>query len=259
MILAHRLDGPAGAPVLVLSNSLGTTVGLWEAQLPELLPRFRVLRYDHPGHGDSPVAPDLTVEDLAERVLELLDSLELERVSFCGLSLGGMVGMALALRSPERLDRLALCSTAAYLGPPEGWYERARIVRARGLEPIADSVLSRWFTERFRADHPDVTGRFREMLTATPPHGYASCCEAIASWDARQRIREIALPTLVLVGAEDPATTLDHAAVIAGEIADARIVDIPAAAHLTNVEQPEVFTRVLLDQLTAEHGTEEAA
>jgi len=147
MILAHRLDGPAGAPVLVLSNSLGTTVGLWEAQLPELLPRFRVLRYDHPGHGDSPVAPDLTVEDLAERVLELLDSLELERVSFCGLSLGGMVGMALALRSPERLDRLALCSTAAYLGPPEGWYERARIVRARGLEPIADSVLSRWFTE----------------------------------------------------------------------------------------------------------------
>ena len=187
MNVAHVIDGSETKPVLVLSNSLGTTWALWDAQLGELTRHFRVLRYDHPGHGrsEAPSGPT-TVEALAAGVVELLDRLGLERVSFCGLSLGGMVGMALALEAPERVDRLALCCTAAHLGPPEGWHERARLVRAAGTAAIAERVLERWFTQRYRDESPATVRRFRETLEATPPEGYATCCEAIASWDARK-------------------------------------------------------------------------
>lgn len=250
MTLHHELTGPADADVLVLSNSIGTTTELWDAQLPALAERFRVLRYDHPGHGGSPTELDLTVEGMAEEVLDLLDTLGIERVSWCGLSLGGMVGMALALRAPERLDRLVLACTAAYLGPPEGWEKRAAIVLADGLEAIADSVVARWFTPRFRHEHPETTEPFREMLVATPRAGYAACCGALARWDARDRIHAIAAPTLVLVGAEDPATTLEHAGQMADEIDGARIVTLADAAHLANVEAPEAFARAVLDHVS---------
>lgn len=256
MKLAHRIDGQA-APALVLANSLGTTWELWDTQLPALTQDFRVIRFDHPGHGRSPL-PDaaVTVESLAEDVVELLDALELERVSFCGLSLGGMVGMALALRAPERLDRLVLCCTAAYLGPAEGWYDRARIVRARGTSAIAEAVVGRWFTERLREESPAPVARFREMLEATPSEGYAACCEAIACWDARADVGAIRAPTLVISGADDVATPVADGAFLSDAIPGAEFTVLPECAHLANVEQPSLFARTLLHHLRAPAGTE---
>ena len=237
-------------PTVVLSNSLGTTSALWDAQVPALEPHFRVVRYDHRGHGasDAPPGP-YTVEELARDVIALLDRLGLERVSFCGLSLGGMVGMSLALQAPERLDRLVLCCTSAYLGPPETWSERAQLVRAEGPGAIADAVLGRWFTERFHAEQPGTVARFRDMITATPREGYAACCEAIRGWDARATIHAIAAPTLVIAGAGDPSTPPEHARLIAGEIPGARLVVLEGAAHLANVEQAEALNEALLDHL----------
>jgi 3-oxoadipate enol-lactonase len=252
MTLAHRVDGPQTAPALLFSSSLGTTWELWDGQVLALERDVRTIRYDHPGHGRSAV-PDgpVTPAALADGVVMLLDSLGLERVSFCGLSLGGVVGMALAQRAPDRLDRLVLCCTSAYFGDPEGWYERARIVRAAGTAAVAERVLGRWFTERFRAEEADTVTRFREMLEQTTPEGYAACCEAIAAWDARSDLGAIATPTLVIVGEDDVATTPDDAAFLASSIPTAELVVVPGAAHLANVEQPSLFNRALLRHLSA--------
>jgi 3-oxoadipate enol-lactonase len=253
MSLAHRLDGPGGAPVVVLSSSLGTTQELWSRQLPELVERFRVLTYDHPGHGASalPEQP-CTVEALADGLLELLDALGLERVSLCGVSLGGMVGMALALEAPERVDRLVLSCTSAYLGPPEGWAERARIVRAEGVESIADTVVGRWFTPELAREEPETVARFRAILAATPPEGYARCCEAVGAWDARERISAIAAPVLVVAGKDDAATPVESAELIASRIPGARLHVLERAAHLANVERAEAFTSAVLEHLGQE-------
>ena len=257
MKVAYRIDGHEAMPSLVLASSLGTTWELWDAQLPSLVEDFRVVRYDHPGHGRSPI-PDasLTVESLADGVVELIDALDLERVSFCGLSLGGMVGMALALRAPERVDRLVLCCTAAHLGPVEGWYERAEVVRARGTSAIADAVLGRWFTQRFRDESPVTIARFREMLEGTPAEGYAACCEAIARWDARSDVSAIRAPTLVISGDDDVAAPPQDGAFLAGSIPGAELTVLPECAHLANVEQPALFTRALLGHLRVPAGTE---
>src|SRR6266540_4022088 len=174
--LHHRFDGGGRAPTLVLSNSLATTLELWDDNVAALVQRYRILRYDHRGHGRSPVpAGPYTVEELAEDVLQLIDELGLERVSFCGLSLGGAVGMALALRVPERLERLVLCCTSAQFAPPEKWLERARTARSDGLEPLVDGTLGRWFTPTFRTARPEAVARLRDQFLATPPEGYAAC------------------------------------------------------------------------------------
>lgn len=260
MRIGYRIDGPGAAPVLVLSSSLGTTAALWDGQATVLERRFRVLRYDHPGHGRSP-APDgpLTVEALADGATALLDSLEIDRVSFCGLSLGGMVGMALALQAPARVDRLVLCCTSACLGPPEGWLERARLVRESGTEAIADAVLERWFTEELRREQPATVARFRRMLVASTREGYAACCEAISRWDARERIRAISAPTLVIAGADDPATPPAHAELLTSRISRSELVVLPRAAHLANVEQAAAFNRAVLQHLPGTSTSEEAA
>jgi len=257
MKLGYRIDGPEGRPPLVLAASLGTTLELWDPQLSTLAEDFQVVRFDHPGHGRSPIrdAP-VTVESLADDVVELLDTLEFERVSFCGLSLGGMVGMALALRAAERLDRLVLCCTAAYLGPVEGWHERAGIVRARGTSAIANAVLGRWFTERFRAEHPDPVAHCRQMLEGIRPEGYAACCEAIARWDARSEVGAIQAPTLVISGADDVATPPTDGAFLAGSIRGADLTILSDCAHLANVEQPALFTQALLGHLQIHAATE---
>jgi 3-oxoadipate enol-lactonase len=251
--LAHSLHGPEDAPALVLSGSLGTTRELWSRQVPPLAERFRVLTYDHSGHGASELpGQPCTVEALAQGLLGLLDELELERVSLCGVSLGAMVGMALALHVPDRVERLVLACTSAYLGPPEPWAERARVVRAEGMEAIADTVVGRWFTPALAVHEPETPSRFRAMLVATPREGYARCCEAVGAWDAREWLSLIAAPVLVVAGEDDQATPLAHAGSLAAGIPGARLHVLRDAAHLANVERAEAFTEAVLEHLGQE-------
>jgi 3-oxoadipate enol-lactonase len=251
--LDHRLRGPEGASVLVLSNSLGTMQELWARQLPRLAERFRVLTYDHPGHGASDLPEERpTVESLTSSLVSLLDELRIERVSLCGVSLGGMVGMTLALQEPERVDRLVLACTSAYVGPPEGWVERARLVRTRGMEAVADSVVGRWFTPELQEEEPQTVAHFRAMLAATPPEGYARCCEALAAWDARERVSAIAVPVLVVAGEDDPAIPVEQVRLVASRVPGARLRVLQRAAHLANVERAEAFTNAVLEHLGQE-------
>jgi 3-oxoadipate enol-lactonase len=248
--LHHRLDGPPGAPVVVFANAIGTTLELWDAQVPAFAQRLRVLRYDQLGHGRSDVPPGpYSVELLGRGLLGLLDELGIERFSFCGLSLGGAVGMWLGATEPERIDRLVLAATSARFAPPERWIERAALVRAEGVEPIADATMGRWFTPAFADVAP-----FRAQLVATPPEGYAACCDALAVWDFRASLATIPVPTLVLVGADDPATPPGEARLIADGIPDAELVVVPRAAHLVNVEQPRAFNDAVLAHLTGEEA-----
>ncbi len=251
--LHHRLDGPSGAPVLVLSNSLGTALGMWDDQLPALADQFRVLRYDQRGHGRTPAPPGpYTVAELGRDALALLDRLGLERVSFCGASLGGMTAMWLAINAPDRIDRLVLCCTAAHLPPREMWTERAATVRAQGMEAVVDAALERWFTPALAECRPEALERIRRALLDMPAEGYAGCCEAIAAHDLRQELGSIRAPTLVLAAADDPATPPEHGRLIANSIDGARFVALERARHLAVVERPKESTRELLGHLTAE-------
>jgi 3-oxoadipate enol-lactonase len=251
--LHHVVEGPADAPALVLSNSLGTTLEMWGPQLPSLGERFLVVRYDRRGHGRSAVPPGpYSVADLGNDVLGLLDDLGLERASFCGLSIGGAVGMWLATSAPERIDRLVLCCTRPAFPPPEQWSERAAAVRAGGVATVAETVLGRWFTPSFHAEHPDVVDRFRTMLLETPAEGYAACCEALGSFDAVAGLGRIAAPTLVVSGADDPVSPPEAGAALAAAIPGARHAVVDGAAHIANVEQPAAFTSLLLEHLGAQ-------
>lgn len=253
--LHHVADGPAAAPALVLSSSLGTTLEMWEPQVAPLAERFRVVRYDRRGHGRSPVAAGATtIDDLGGDLVELLDELALERISFCGLSLGGVEGMWLAVNAPERVERLALCCTAASFAPRQDWVDRAATVRAGGVDAIADAVLGRWFRSSFRDTHPDVVARFREMLVSTPAEGYAACCDALADADLTSRLGEIAAPTLVLTGADDPVAPPATGDALAAAIPDAAHTVVEGAAHIANVEQPDAFTAALLRHLGGDKG-----
>jgi 3-oxoadipate enol-lactonase len=255
MTLHHVFDGPADAPVLVLSNSLGTDLGLWSENLPAWTSSFRVLRYDQRGHGGSEVTPGpYSLELLGRDVLDLLDAVGVERASLCGLSLGGATAMWLAVNAPRRIERLVLACTSPRFGPPEHWLERARIVRSEGLEPIADAVLERWFTARFRTEQPSVAARFRAGLAGTPAEGYAACCEALAAWDYRERVGEITAPTLVIAGAEDPTVAPEQAALLAERIAGSRLVVLPDAAHLANVGQPQAFSAAVSEYLALQEA-----
>jgi 3-oxoadipate enol-lactonase len=241
--LHHRLDGPEDAPVLVLGPSVGTTMDLWEPQLAALAISWRVLRYDLPGHGGSEVLHG-TMGDIATSVAALLDALGLERVAYGGVSLGGAVGTTLALEYPERIGSLILCCTSARFGDPAGWHDRAAKVRAGGLEPLADMFVGRWFTSGYTE-----TAFAREMLAKVDTEGYAACCEALAAFDVRDRLGEVRAPTLVVAGAEDIATPLDHAETLAQGIHGAELVVVPGAAHLANLERPEPVTHAMLRHL----------
>jgi 3-oxoadipate enol-lactonase len=237
----------------MLSNSLGTHLGMWDDQLPSLADRFRVLRYDHRGHGRTPAPPGpYTIAELGGDVLELLDGLGLERISFCGTSLGGMTGMWLAINAPERIDRLALCCTSAHLPPREMWTERAATVRARGVEAVVGAQLERWFTPAFAEHRPEVMERTRRALLDTPAEGYAGCCEAIAGHDLRGELGAIRTPTLVLAAADDHATPPEHGRLIATGIGGARLEVLEQGRHLVAVEHPEEFSRAVLAHLTAQ-------
>jgi len=245
--LAYELSGPEQSPVLVLSNSMGTTMAMWDQQLAALTGRLRVLRYDHRGHGASEVPPGpYRIEELGRDLLGLLDDLGLDRVSFCGLSLGGMVGMWLAAHAPDRIDRLALCCTAATVNG-EVYLERAAKVRAGGTGAVVAEVVDRWFTPAFRRAAPHQLERAAAMLLATSEEGYVGCCEALAAMDLRAGLPAITAPTLVIAGADDLATAPARAEAIVAAIPKARLEVVAGAAHLANIEQPEQVTRLLLD------------
>jgi 3-oxoadipate enol-lactonase len=248
--LHHVIDGRDDAPPLVLSPSLGSTLAMWEPQVEPLARAHRVIRYDHRGHGRSPVPPPpYALEDLGADALALLDALELERVDWCGLSLGGMVGMWLAAHASERIGRLVLCCTSAQLGPRSTWEERIAAVREGGTASIAEAGVGRWLTADFAAAQPDVADGLRAMIAGTDDDGYVGCSSAIEHMDLRDVLGAIRAPTLVIAGADDPATPPEHGALIADAIAGARLEVIADAAHLANVQQPETFTRLLVEHL----------
>jgi 3-oxoadipate enol-lactonase len=251
--LRASLDGPAGAPAVVLGNSLGTTGELWRPQLNALGRRFRVLQFEHRGHGGSPApAGPYAIGDLATDVLRLLDEHGIESASYCGVSLGGMIGMWLAAQAPARITSLVLCCTSAWLQPASMWRERAAQVRASGMSAISQQVVGRWFTAAFRERDPATVASFVTMVESSDPEGYAGCCEAIATMDLRPMLSSINAPTQVIAGAEDPSTPPWHGAVIASGIHNARLHVIRGAAHLANISQPGEFTAVLLAHLTAQ-------
>ena len=225
---------------VVLCGSLGSTREMWEPQLPALA-EHDVVRIDHPGHGGEPLEDFEDVGDLARRVLDRVDA---PTFSFVGLSLGGAIGMRLALDAPERLGRLVLACTAARFAEPAFWHERAATVRAGGIEAIADAVVGRWFTPAFA----DVS-RYREMLLSTDREGYARCCDALARFDVRDELRAVAAPTLVVAGADDPSTPPEQGALIAERIPGARFEILAPAAHLANVERAAAFNDLLREHL----------
>ncbi|MDQ6712959.1 MAG: 3-oxoadipate enol-lactonase [Candidatus Dormibacteraeota bacterium] len=248
--LNYRVDGPPGAPVLVLSHALGLSLAMWDPQVESLSRTFRVLRYDHRGHGGSPVpAGPYSIAELGRDLFHLLDRLGLERVSFCGLSLGGMVGMWVASTAPERIDRLVLCCTATRMARPEDFAARARTVREQGMEAIADSLIGRWFTPAFPASDPRAVAGVRAMLLSIPREGYAGACEAIAQMDLRGELPRINAPTLVIGAEQDQSTPPEESQEIARGIPGARLVVIPDAAHLANIEQPDAVTNKIVDHL----------
>lgn len=244
----YELEGPEDASVLVLSSSIGSSLGMWDGQIPALGERFRVLRYDHRGHGKSPVPPGpYSMEELGRDVLSLVDQLGIERFHFCGLSLGGMVGMRVASEAPERVGKLVLCCTAAELGPPSMWDERIEAARSGGMESLVDAVMERWFTSGFE-DKAEIE-RIRRIFLDTPAEGYAACCEAIRDMDLRDRLPSIKADTFVISASEDPATPPERGEEVRDSISNARMTVIPDASHLANVEQPERFTREVMEHL----------
>lgn len=242
----YTLDGPAHAPVLVLSNSLGTDKEMWQPQLLRLTSAFRVLRYDARGHGQSAVTPGpYTIEQLGRDVVALLDALTIARASFCGISMGGATGMWLATHAPARLDKLVLSNTAARFGTPEAWNARIEALRRGGLESIAAGLMERWFSAAFRARAADTVAAMQRMLLQTPPAGYIACCEAVRDVDQRDAIAAIRIPTLIIAGTHDVATPPADGKFLADRIPQARYVELEAA-HLSNLEQAEKFNDAVL-------------
>lgn len=244
-----RIDGDEGAPVLLLSNSLGTNLSMWDPQIPEWSKQFRIVRYDSRGHGLSP-APDkpYSIAMLADDALAILDTLGIDKAHWCGLSKGGMVGQWLATHHGERLGRVVLANTAARMGPPELWDGRIDTVRKHGMSVLVQPTLERWFTPEFRDSAKETVAKVSEMLATTPPLGYANCCGAIRDMDQRETIRAVRNPVLVVIGARDPATPPATGYEIADAIPGAQRIEL-AAAHLSNLEQPEAFGRAVTDFL----------
>ena len=244
-------DGPAGAPVVLLSNSLGATRGMWDPQVPALAERYRVISYDTRGHGESPApAGPYSLDDLVDDALALLDEVGAERAHVVGLSLGGMTGMRMAARNPDRVHRLVLLCTSAKPDPAP-FLERAAKVRAGGTAQLAATVAGRWVTPAFGAQHPDVVARLEAMIAGSDDEGYAACCEVVAAVDLREDLPRIAAPTLVVSGAEDLALPPEHQRAIAEGIPGAELVSLSPAAHIATVEQPLQVTGAILGHLDA--------
>jgi 3-oxoadipate enol-lactonase len=236
-------DGKSDGPVVVLGPSLGTDLGLFDAQAHGLADRYRVIRYDLRGHGGSPVVPGpYSVADLANDVVHLLDGLGIDRFAYAGVSLGGAIGLQLAVTVPDRVERLIVMASAARFPDPPSWKARADRVRAEGTDFLVPSRIGAWVTPGFAESHPEETERLLGMLRSTSREGYAACCETIEAFDVRDQLPTITAPTLVIAGADDPATAPDTVRLIADGIPGARFVVVPSASHLVSAEQPEAVT-----------------
>ncbi len=247
-----EVSGPERAPVLMLSNSLGSTLHMWDEQVRPFTEHFRLIRYDRRGHGRSGVTPaPYTIERLGRDALAVLDAFNVKRAHWCGLSLGGMVGMWLGANAPQRFNRIVLANTTSHHGDPAPWADRVKTVRERGLSAIVDATMERWFTADFRARAPKVVQRMRDAFLQTPVEGYVGCCEAIRDMDLRETIRGIKAPTLVIAGRHDPSTTVANAEVIRDGIPGATLAVLDAA-HLSNIEQAGRFSDTVLDFLLAQ-------
>ncbi len=253
LALHHVLEGPPAAPTVVLSPGLGTDLGMWEPEATMLAERFRVLRYDLRGHGGSPVPEGpYTIAELGGDILALMDQLGLERASLCGVSLGGMASMWVAAQAPARVERLVVCCSAARPKHPRSYAERAATVRDRGIDAVADTVLARWFTRELPRTQPELVSAMKQTLLATSPEGYAGCCEALAGTDLRADLGAIAAPTLVISGSEDRAMPPECGRGLSRGISRARLVVIPAAAHLASVERPDSVGELMTQHLSEE-------
>ncbi|HXH11606.1 MAG TPA: 3-oxoadipate enol-lactonase [Alphaproteobacteria bacterium] len=244
----YTFDGPDNAPVVTMSNSLASNLSMWDPQIPALASRYRVLRYDTRGHGqtDAPPGP-YSLEELTEDVRALLQALGINQTHFIGLSMGGMIGQMLALKYPHMLRSLVLCDTMSRV-PPDAkpmWDERIHTAETRGMEPHVETTVGRWFTAPFRQQRPDVIDKVRTMIRTTPPRGYAGCCHAIAGLNLTDRLPEITLPTLIIVGEEDPGTPVAASQVIHERIKGSELVILKSASHLSNMEQPEAFNQAV--------------
>jgi 3-oxoadipate enol-lactonase len=244
----YTLDGPASAPVVTLSHSLATDLSMWDPQMKALTARYRVLRYDTRGHGgtDAP-AGAYTLDQLADDAQALLKALGVAKTHWIGLSMGGMIGQTLALKSPDLFLSLSLCDTSSRV-PAEAkplWADRIKTAQTQGMEPLVEGTIGRWFTAPFREQHKDVVDPVRTMIRRTPPQGYAGCCAAISALDLTDRLPAIKIPTLVVVGEEDQGTPVAASQAIQAKIAGSQLEILKSAAHLANMEQPEAFTKAL--------------
>jgi 3-oxoadipate enol-lactonase len=244
----YTLDGPASAPVATLSHSLATDLSMWDPQMKALTARYRVLRYDTRGHGgtEAPAAA-YTLDQLADDARALLQALGIPKTHWIGLSMGGMIGQTLVLKSPELFLSLSLCDTSSRI-PAEAkplWQDRIKTAQTQGMEPLVEGTIARWFTAPFREQHKDVVDPVRAMIRRTPPQGYAGCCHAISALDLTDRLPAIKLPTLIVVGEEDQGTPVAASQAIQAKIAGSQLEILKSAAHLANMEQPEAFTNAV--------------
>lgn len=245
--IAYRFDGAADRPLLMLSNSIGTTLAMWAEQIPALSEHFHILRYDSRGHGASDAPPrPYSLARLGRDALELLDALRRDQAYFCGLSLGGMVGQWLGVHAPERVTKLVLANTSSWLGPAGQWDARIAALRPPvDMAPVAEGFLNNWFSSAYRGGHAATVARFRAMLLATPPQGLAGCFAAVRDMDMRRTAALIQAPTLVIAGRDDTVTALSHGELLAATVPGAALQVLPVV-HLSNVERPDAFLAALL-------------
>ena len=245
----YQTFGDASQPAIIFSNSLGTQLNMWQPQISFFEKKFYVICYDTRGHGASsaPQGP-YSIEQLGTDVVHLLDHLNIEKASFCGISMGGLTGQWLAIHHPERFNHVIVCNTAAKIGQEQAWNDRAQLVREQGLKPIAETAASRWFTEPFIRSNTAIVESLSNDLGAGSPEGYASCCEALAKADVREQLKNITIPTLVVAGQKDPVTTVADAQYIINHVRSSSLFEINAS-HISNIEQPKAFNQAIFSFL----------
>lgn len=249
-LLNVSVEGRDGGPTIMLSNSLGATMQMWEPQMAALTKLYRVVRYDRRGHGKSGVpAGPYSMERFGKDVLAILDDLNIEKIHWCGLSMGGMVGQWLGANAPERIEKLILANTSCYYPDPTNWLNRIKAVKESGIASIADAVIAAWLTADFREREPQITQRMKAMLVASPVEGYVACCEALSTLDQRDLLPRITAPTLVIAGRHDMSTPVEASIFIRSHIPNASMTLLDAA-HISNVEQSHNFTEAVVGFLT---------